>query len=119
MSESTRYTDTGLWVTKKKDSYLIGLSKMGQDEAGEISYVDLNVDNQTIATDEVLLSVEGDKAVTEFTTPFSLTVIKWHEALEHTPEILNQTNQADRWILEGQLISDDEFKRLKKDEKIG
>lgn len=118
MSESTRYTHTGLWVTKTKDSYLIGLSEMGQEEAGEISFVDLNVDNQTIATDEVLLSVEGDKAVTEFTAPFSLTVTKWHEALEDAPEMLNQTNQTDRWILEGQLKSDDDFERLKKDDKI-
>ncbi|MGB7460202.1 MAG: glycine cleavage system protein H, partial [Carnobacterium jeotgali] len=36
-----RYSENGLWVLKEGDNYRIGLSEKGQDDLGEVMFVEL------------------------------------------------------------------------------
>ena len=112
-----KYTGSGLWIEKKEETYTVGLSPVGQEEAGNVAYVDLPLDQQKLLKGEMLLSVEGDKAVTEFTLPFSARVLKWNEELETSPELLDSSSSKDNWVAVLSNVDQVEWERLKKEEK--
>lgn len=113
------YGDTGLWIQVIDEGVLVGLGPTGQDEAGDVAFVELASEEENFQSGDVFLSVEGEKAVTEFTLPFAGKVVKWHLELEEEPEKLNSSNTSDTWVLllTETSLSEEEIEKLKKDEK--
>lgn len=98
---SVKYHESGLWIEKiNETSYRIGLSEKGQDDIGEVIFVEVPEIKEEVQTGFVLLNVEGEKAVTEMTIPFNATITAVHEELEDSPELLNKTDKASNWIVE-------------------
>lgn len=116
LTQKMQYTQTGLQIEKKGSHFKIGLSPYAQEEAGDIAFAEMPTDRQLIREGETLLSIEGDKAVTEFSAPFDLKVIRWQESLEDEPQKLNSTDSAQNWILECTFENVDLFEKLKFDE---
>lgn len=112
----TRWTEHGLWIQKGKTDCIVGLSEKGYDETGDIAFVALPLEKATLEKNETLLSVEGEKAVTEFSLPFHLTDITWHEELEEEPERLNNPVESERWIARFASLSEEEWGKLKENE---
>ena len=106
-----KYSDDGFWVEKKDDHYLIGLSDKGQDDLGEVSFIDLPSEGP-IKKDDVLIGVEAAKAVTELTAPITGTITEINEDLEEEPNQLNSENRQKTWILKMTDISDEDFLAL-------
>ena len=97
---TVKYTQSGLWIEELKNTYRIGLSEKGQDDVGEVMFVDLPTIGDKIEVGDNLIGVEGAKAVTEITSPVSGKIEKVHEELEDKMELLNSTDRADNWIYE-------------------
>lgn len=95
-----KYTRTGLWIEELENTYKIGLSEKGQDDVGDVMYVDLPNYNDKIEVSDNLIGVEGAKAVTEIIAPVSGSVEKVHTELEDEMALLNSTDRADNWIVE-------------------
>lgn len=95
-----KYTKTGLWVEKLEDTYRIGLSEKGQDDVGDVMFVELPNFGDNIEVGDNLIGVEGAKAVTEITAPISGSVENVHKELEDKTELLNSTDQNENWIVE-------------------
>lgn len=97
-----KYTKSGLWIEKLKDSYRLGLSVKGQDDVGDIMYAELPdfESDSHLDKDENLLSVEGAKAVTEIVSPLKGTVKAVHKEVEDDTELLNSTDRTKNWIIE-------------------
>ncbi|QJS97132.1 glycine cleavage system protein H [Dolosigranulum pigrum] len=96
---TVKYHVNGLWIEKKDDQIIIGLSEKGQDDAGDIMFANLMIDSDYLEAGDTLIGVEGAKAVTDFTTPFAGNVLAIHEAIEEDFDLLNSTDRADNWIV--------------------
>lgn len=101
-----KYTESGLWIEELKDGYRLGLSEKGQDDVGEVMFVELPEFKETLKKGDNLLSVEGAKAVTEILVPMSGSVKKIHKELEENTDRLNSTDRTKTWILELSDVSD-------------
>lgn len=95
-----KYTQSGLWIEKTDDNVRIGLSEKGQDDVGEILYVDLPKFNDKLNDGDNLLGVEGAKAVTEITAPVSGDIVSVHNELEDNFSLLNSDKREENWIIE-------------------
>ena len=93
-----KYSENGLWIKKDGSEYLIGLSPKGQDDLGDVSFVEL-LKNEVVTTEDSIISVEAAKAVTELLSPLSGTVVVFHDDLEENPEFLNELSEEKNWIL--------------------
>lgn len=93
-----KYSENGLWIKKEGEVYILGLSEKGQDDIGEVAFVDLP-HTGALKAEEVLLGAEGAKAVTELTSPVGGEVVEVHTELEDKPELLNSTDPEDNWIV--------------------
>lgn len=107
-----KYSENGLWIEKNGENYRIGLSAKGQDDLGNISFVEL-LKQDVLTKNDAFISVEAAKAVTELLSPISGTVVKWHELLEDEPEKLNENNIEDSWIVEVTTVPEVEWNALR------
>ncbi|KRN57791.1 glycine cleavage system protein H [Carnobacterium divergens] len=115
-----RYSDNGLWVQKAGNEYTLGLSIKGQDDLGEVMFVDLTDTAATIEKNETLIGVEAAKAVTELTAPFAGKLVRKNEGLSENPEALNSTNYSENWIAVLSNVDETEFNALsEKEPQIG
>lgn len=109
---TVKYHVNGLWIEKKDDQIIIGLSEKGQDDAGDIMFANLMIDSDYLEAGDTLIGVEGAKAVTDFTTPFAGNVLAIHEAIEEDFDLLNSTDRADNWIVKLQPKDTSLFSQL-------
>ena len=76
----------------------IGITHYGQEQLGEIVYVELPAAGRTIKKDEVLVVVESVKAASEITAPISGRIIAVNTALTPTPQLVNSSPYAQGWL---------------------
>ncbi|WP_423188649.1 glycine cleavage system protein H [Alkalibacterium sp. f15] len=97
---TVKYHNNGIWIEKMNETdYRIGLSEKGQDDVGEVMFVEITENDGKLEQGEAFLNVEGAKAVTEITLPFSASVKETHKELEDEPALLNKEDKAENWII--------------------
>lgn len=106
-----RYSENGLWIEKRDQQYVVGLSAKGQDDLGDVSFVEL-LKQDTLTTEDSFISVEAAKAVTELVSPLAGRVVAWHDDLEDNPEWLNQVEDSANWMMMLEEVNEAEFEQL-------
>ncbi|MDE6409881.1 MAG: glycine cleavage system protein GcvH [Muribaculaceae bacterium] len=90
IEKECRYAESHEWVRVDGDIAVIGISDYAQHALGNIVYVDLpEVGDEFEAGDE-FGAVESVKAASDLYTPVSGSVVEINEALEDTPEAINE-----------------------------
>lgn len=113
MGEKTvKYSETGFWVKKEEDTYTIGLSDKGQDDLGQVSFIDLPEEG-SITTSDTLIGVEAAKAMTDLTSPLNGKITEVNIALGDNPENLNSTDDTVNWIAVLTDVAEEDFSALK------
>lgn len=97
--EHMKFSRTHHWVEKNGATYTIGLTPFLQDELGSISFVDLPESGTKVVAGEPLISVEAAKAVTELSLPISGTISSIHKELSDYPELLNESDCKETWLV--------------------
>lgn len=106
---TVKYHKSGVWIERKGETYRLGLSEKGQDDIGEVMFVELPEYGTELKAGDVLLGVEGAKAVTELTIPLSGKVNAIHTEVEDEPDLLNAQDKEDNWIIELVDVDQAEF----------
>jgi glycine cleavage system H protein len=110
-----KYHSSGLWVEQVEDTYKVGLSEKGQDDIGEVMFVELPDYGKELTVGAVLLGVEGAKAVTEINSPIAGTVKEVHKEVEDEPDLLNSEDRDENWIVELTNVDVSAFNALSDD----
>lgn len=102
-----RYAKSHEWVKPAADgTALIGITDYAQSSLGDITYVQLPKVGATLAAGETFGVVESVKAASDLYSPVAGTVLEINEALDATPEALNQDPYGAAWMLKIQLAGD-------------
>lgn len=89
------------WQEKLDNQHVrLGLNSAGQDEVGEVSFVDFPDDLKEVQAGDPIVSVEGAKSVTELESPIAGHVAKVNVDLLDHPEKINNDNHNDNWVIE-------------------
>ncbi|ALS01083.1 glycine cleavage system protein H [Enterococcus silesiacus] len=97
MAEELKIIDS-LWVLKTSDGYKIGLTNEAQEDLGTITFATMPKVGQTLQKGDSLIELEAEKAVSEFSTPISGTIVAINEAAEQDPSVLDDADQTNAWI---------------------
>ena len=89
-----KYSENGLWIKQDGSEYVIGLSPKGQDDLGDVSFVEL-LKSESVTPEDSIISVEAAKAVTELLAPLSGTVVAFHDELEEEKNWIVRLNGVD------------------------
>lgn len=77
----------------------IGISDYAQDKLGDIVMVELPEVGERFGQDEAFGAVESPKSVSDVFAPVAGEVVAVNEALDDTPELLNDSPYGDGWIV--------------------
>ena len=97
--ENLRYSKDHEWVKVDGDVATIGITDYAQHSLGDVVYVDLPRVGDSFGSHEAFGSVESVKAVSEIFTPVAGEVTEVNEALNDTPEDVNNDPYGAAWML--------------------
>ena len=97
--ENLKYSKDHEWVLLDGDEATIGITEFAQSELGEIVYVDVTSEGETIEKDDVFGSIEAVKTVSDLMMPVTGEVVEFNEKLEDSPELINSDPYGDGWIV--------------------
>ena len=100
-----KYSENGLWIKQDGSEYVIGLSPKGQDDLGDVSFVEL-LKSESVTPEDSIISVEAAKAVTELLSPLSGTVVAFHDELEEEKSWIVRLNGVDEAAFNALLDED-------------
>ncbi len=86
-----KYMKSHEWVKFEEDgTALIGVSDYAQSELGDLVFVNLPGEGDTVEAGETFADVESVKAVSDIYSPISGTVEAINEALLDSPQTINE-----------------------------
>ncbi|MCH2235789.1 MAG: glycine cleavage system protein H, partial [Crocinitomicaceae bacterium] len=83
-----------------------------QGELGDIVYIEIETEGETLDKEEVFGSVEAVKTVSDLFMPISGEVIEFNEALESSPETVNSDAYGDGWMIKIKMSDPSELDSL-------
>ena len=96
------YADSHEWVKIDGDIETVGITDYEQQAHFNIVYVDMHYVGDTETAGEEFGAVESVKAASDLISPVSGEVIEINEALEDTPEAINE-DAFGAWIMKVKL----------------
>ncbi|MDO4708126.1 MAG: glycine cleavage system protein GcvH [Porphyromonadaceae bacterium] len=94
-----KYTKDHEWARIEGDVVYIGITDYAQSELGEIVYVDVATEGDTLEAGEVFGSIEAVKTVSDLMLPISGEVLELNSDLEDQPELVNEDSYGRGWII--------------------
>ena len=110
--EELKYTKDHEWVKIEGDIATIGITDFAQGELGDIVYVEVETLDDTLEADAVFGTVEAVKTVSDLFMPLTGEVIAFNEALENTPETVNEDPYGEGWMIKIKLTDPSAIKDL-------
>ena len=109
---SRRYSDGHLWLEPLDGLTYVGLTKLAIEELGEINFVELPMQGQTIKKDDVLFVLESNKASGDFIAAVDGTVSAINRDVEKTPSLLNDFPEEQGWLCALADVPAEQFEAL-------
>ncbi len=94
-----KYTADHEWVKQDGDLLVVGITDFAQSELGEIVFVEIETEGETLEKDEIFGTIEAVKTVSDMLMPVNGEVVEVNPALEDAPELLNKDPYNEGWII--------------------
>jgi glycine cleavage system H protein len=110
--QNLKYTKDHEWVSVSGDIATIGITDFAQSELGDIVYVEIETEGETLGQEEVFGSVEAVKTVSDLFMPLSGEIIEFNAGLEANPESVNTDPYGDGWMVKVKMSDTNELEGL-------
>ncbi len=119
--DNLQYTKDHEWVNIEDGTATIGITDFAQGELGDIVYLEIETEGDTLTLGDTFGTVEAVKTVSDLFMPLSGEVTEFNKDLEDNPEIINEDPYGKGWMIKvslkddtgkDQLINADAYKEL-------
>ena len=100
------------WARVEGDEATFGITWYAQDSLGEVVFYDPPELGATIQKDSSYAEVESVKAVSDVIAPMSGEIVAVNDALEDTPEKINEDPYGEGWLVKVKLADPAEAESL-------
>ncbi|UCE01794.1 MAG: glycine cleavage system protein GcvH [Candidatus Latescibacterota bacterium] len=108
-----KYTSEHEWVNLDDDGMaLVGITDFAQSELGDIVYVELPAEGETVTQMESFGSIEAVKTVADLYAPVSGEIVGVNATLQDAPTLINESPYQDGWIVRMRLTDLQEVEKL-------
>ena len=121
IQENLKYTKDHEWIAVDGDVATVGITDFAQGELGDIVFVEIETEGETLDKEEVFGTIEAVKTVSDLYMPASGEITEVNPALEDQPELVNQEPYEGGWMIKikmsdaseaDSLLSAEEYKAL-------
>jgi glycine cleavage system H protein len=107
-----KYTRDHEWVRVEGDVAYIGITAFAQGELGDIVFVEIETQGETLAEHAVFGTVEAVKTVSDLFMPLKGTILEVNPALEANPALVNEDPYGQGWMIKVQIAADADLASL-------
>tara|TARA_A100001035_G_C27647523_1_gene437602 strand:- start:335 stop:712 length:378 start_codon:yes stop_codon:yes gene_type:complete len=107
-----KYTEDHEWVKIEGEEAIIGITSFAQSELGDIVFVEIDSEGDTIEKSEVFGTVEAVKTVSDLYMPLSGEILSYNSKLDNSPEKVNDDPYGDGWMIRIKLTDQSEIDSL-------
>ena len=96
---NVKYTSEHEWIRLENDEAIIGITDYAQDQLGDIVFVDVTAEGETLEQGEVFGTIEDVKTVSDLFLPIGGEIVEVNPELEEHPELVNKDPYGEGWII--------------------
>lgn len=97
-AEDRRYLPSHEWAKKEGDEIVVGISDFAQHELSDVVYVELPQVGDEFQKGDQFATVESVKAASDVYIPVSGRIVAVNEALEDSPQLVNEDPFGEGWF---------------------
>ncbi len=98
-----KYTKDHEWIKLEGNTAIVGITDFAQGQLGDIVFVEIETEGETLELEEVFGTIEAVKTVSDMFMPVSGKVVAVNEKLADTPEIVNKDPYGEGWMIRIEL----------------
>ncbi|OLO05453.1 MULTISPECIES: glycine cleavage system protein GcvH [Salinicola] len=107
------YTDSHEWVLDNGDGTVtVGITDHAQEALGDVVFVELPEAGRELDAGDEFGVIESVKAASDLYSPLAGEIVEVNEALEDSPETVNDSPYSDGWLLKLQLADQADLESL-------
>ena len=107
-----KYTKDHEWLRIDGNEAFVGITHFAQSELGDIVFIDVDTEGESLEKEEVFGSVEAVKTVSDLFMPINGEVLEFNTNLEDNPELINSDPYGEGWIIKVSVSNTDELEEL-------
>ena len=112
LDPGARYAETHEWARNDGGEFVCGITDHAQESLSDIVYVELPEVGDAFGKGDAFGVVESVKAASDVYMPMGGEITAVNEALEDTPELVNQDPYGEGWLVQFRPSNPDEFNGL-------
>jgi glycine cleavage system H protein len=110
--ENLKYTKDHEWISVEGDVATVGITDFAQSELGDIVFVDISTQGESLGQHDVFGTVEAVKTVSDLYMPISGEILEVNSGLDSTPENVNSDAYGSGWMVKVKLSNASELDGL-------
>lgn len=110
--ENLKYTKDHEWIKVEGNVAVVGITDFAQSQLGDIVFVEIETEGETLDKEEVFGTIEAVKTVSDVFMPVSGKIVEANEKLTETPEVANKDPYGEGWMIRIEMTNPDELKEL-------
>lgn len=110
--ENLKYSNDHEWIKVDGGEAYVGISDFAQSELGEVVFVDITTEGETLDKGAVFGSIEAVKTVSDLLMPVTGEVIEVNPKLDDAPELVNKDPYGEGWIVKISVKNEAELDEL-------
>ena len=114
-----KYSKEHEWIQIEGDLAIVGITDYAQSQLGDIVFVDIQTQGETLDKDEVFGAIEAVKTVADAFMPVSGTIEEVNESLEAEPQQVNEDPYGAGWMVKIRMTNPGEAEDLLDDRAYG
>jgi len=107
-----KYTKDHEWVKIEGDIATVGVTDFAQSELGDIVFVEVETEGETLDQEEVFGTIEAVKTVSDLFMPLSGEIIEFNTEIEATPELVNTDPYGAGWMVKVKISDASQVEEL-------
>lgn len=107
-----KYTSEHEWIRVEGDIAYVGITDYAQAQLGDIVFVDIQTEGETLNAGDVFGTIEVVKTVSDLFLPVAGEVLEQNEALADQPELVNTDPYGEGWLIKIKPVADADYDAL-------
>jgi glycine cleavage system H protein len=110
--QDLKYTKNHEWLRIEGNTGIIGVTDFAQSELGDIVFVEIETEGETLGIEEVFGTIEAVKTVSDLFMPISGKIMEVNPKITEKPELVNSDPYGAGWMVKVEIGNNDEIAEL-------
>jgi glycine cleavage system H protein len=116
-----KYTKDHEWIKVDGNNAIIGVTDFAQGQLGDVVFIEIETQGETLAKEEVFGTIEAVKTVSDMFMPVAGEVTEINPKLSESPDVVNKDPYGDGWMIKikmtdpsqlNELLTPDQYKEI-------